>query len=82
MGEGRQLDQMMVIEVSLVTPFAALAGSLKKQYASQSASFAAVTIAVTALIGQWAGLPMLSSWGLPAMRPLGALLLATSASRS
>jgi hypothetical protein len=39
------------------------AGSLKKQHASQAAGFAAVTIAAAALIGPWAGLPLLSSWG-------------------
>ena len=59
---------------SLVAP----ASSLNREHASQLAGFAAATIAVTALIGQWAGLPMLSNWGSgsPTMRPLGALLLA------
>jgi len=37
-----------------------------------------VTIAAAALIGWWAGLPLVSSWcsGFPAMRPTGALILA------
>src|SRR6266852_2319445 len=39
------------------------AGSLRRQRASQVAGFAAVTIAAAALIGWWAGLPLLSSWG-------------------
>ncbi|HWO86765.1 MAG TPA: PAS domain-containing protein, partial [Stellaceae bacterium] len=58
--------------------FAGQAGSLTRQHASQAAGFAAVTIAAAVLIGWWAGLPLLSSWGpgLPAMRPLGALVLA------
>jgi hypothetical protein len=61
-----------------VTLFAALAGSVKRQHASQAAGFVAVIIAAAVLIGWWAGLPLLSSWGsgLPAMRPLGALCLA------
>ena len=46
-----------------MTLIASLAGSLKRQYASQAAGFAAVTIATAALIGWWVGLPMLSSWG-------------------
>jgi PAS domain S-box-containing protein len=61
-----------------VTLFAALAGGLNKQRASQVAGFAAVTFASAVIMGWWAGLPLLSSWGsdLPAMRPLGALCLA------
>jgi hypothetical protein len=61
-----------------VTLFAAVAGSLKRQHASQAAGFVAVTIAAAALMGWWVGLPLLSSWGsgLPTMRPLGALCLA------
>jgi PAS domain S-box-containing protein len=61
-----------------VTLFVGQAGDLRRQRASQAAGFAAVTIAVAALIGWWAGLPLLSSWGsgLPAMRPSGALALA------
>jgi PAS domain S-box-containing protein len=56
-----------------------LTGSRKRQYASQVAGLAAVTIAATALVGWWAGLPLLSSWGpgLPAMRVSGALSLAS-----
>ncbi len=52
-------------------------GDLGRQRASQAAGFAAVGIATVVLIGWWAGLPLLSSWGpgLPAMRPSGALAL-------
>jgi PAS domain S-box-containing protein len=61
-----------------VTLFTDLTRSPKRQHASQAAGFAAVTIAATVLIGWWAGLPPLSSWGsgFPAMTPLGALGLA------
>jgi two-component sensor histidine kinase/PAS domain-containing protein len=61
-----------------VTLFADLAGSVKRQHASQVAGFVAVTLAAAVLMGWWAGLPLLSSWGLdlPAMRPLAALCLA------
>jgi hypothetical protein len=61
-----------------VTLFVGHAGSLKRQRASQAAGFAALTIAVMALIGWWAGLPLLSSWssGLAGMKPLTALCLA------
>jgi PAS domain S-box-containing protein len=61
-----------------VTLFVGQAGSLKRQRASQSAGFAAVIVAATVLVGWWASLPMLSSWGsgFPPMRPLGALSLA------
>ena len=50
---------------------------LRRQRASQAAGFAAVTIAVAAFIGWWAGLPMLSSWGagFPAMKPVTAVCL-------
>ena len=60
-----------------MTLFVGQVGSLKRQRASQAAGFAAVTIAVAALIGWWAGLPLLSSWGsgFPPVRPLGALSL-------
>jgi PAS domain S-box-containing protein len=56
--------------------FAGEAG--KRQQASQVAGFAAVTIAAVVLVGWWAGMPMLVSWGsgFPPMRPLGALCLA------
>jgi PAS domain S-box-containing protein len=52
-------------------------GSIR-QYASRAAGLAAVTIGAAAFIGWWTELPLLSNWGsgLPAMRPLGALLLA------
>jgi PAS domain S-box-containing protein len=46
-----------------VTLFADQAGSLKRQRASQAVGFAAVIIAAAALIGWWAELPLLSSWG-------------------
>jgi PAS domain S-box-containing protein len=49
---------------------------MRRQRASQVAGLAAATIAVTALIGWWASLPLLSSWGSAAMKPMEALLLA------
>jgi PAS domain S-box-containing protein len=60
-----------------VTLFAGQAGRLKRQYASQIAGFAAVTIAAAVLIGGGVGLPLLSSWGagFPPMRPSAALCL-------
>jgi PAS domain S-box-containing protein len=60
-----------------VTLFAVAAGSVKRQHASQVAGFIAVTVAAAVLVGWWAGLPLLSSWGanLPATRPLPALCL-------
>jgi PAS domain S-box-containing protein len=49
-----------------------------RQRASQLAGFAAGTIAVTAFIGWWAGLPLLSTWGLGVpVRPPVALVLTT-----
>jgi hypothetical protein len=45
-----------------MTVFADQAGNLKKQRASEVAGLAALAIAVAALIGWWAGLPLLSSW--------------------
>ena len=45
-----------------MTLFAALAGSLKGQHASQAAGFVAVIIAAAVLIG-WVGLPTLSNLG-------------------
>jgi hypothetical protein len=59
-----------------VTVFAALAGSLKRQQASQAAGFAAVIIAAVVLIGWWLGLPTLSNWGSGfAVKPVTALCL-------
>src|SRR5260370_8523661 len=56
--------------------FAALAGGLKRQHASQAAGFAAVIVAAAVLIGWWVGLPMLSSWGSGfAVKPVTALCL-------
>jgi hypothetical protein len=46
-----------------VTLFLGQAGNLRRQYASQVPGLAALTIAAIALIGPWAGLPLLSSWG-------------------
>jgi hypothetical protein len=56
----------------------ALVRSLKRQYASPVAGFAAVAIAAAGLSGWWAELPLLSSWGsgLAAMKPVTALCLA------
>src|SRR5258706_4200106 len=53
-------------------------GSLKSQQASQVAGFTAVTIAAMALIGRWAKLPTLSSWGagFAPTKPVTALCLA------
>src|SRR5262249_24169365 len=61
-----------------VTLFVGQAGSLKRQYASQAAGFAAVTIASAALIGWCARLPLLSSWdsALDTGKPVVALCLA------
>jgi PAS domain S-box-containing protein len=61
-----------------VTLFGGEAGSLKRRRASQVAGFAAVASAAAVLIGWWAGLPLLSSWGagLPPMRPSAALCVA------
>jgi hypothetical protein len=60
-----------------VTLFTGQVADLRRQRASQAAGFVAVTIGAVALIGGWAGLPLLSSWGagLPAMRPSGALAI-------
>jgi PAS domain S-box-containing protein len=60
-----------------VTLFAALAGSLKRQEASQAAGFAAVAIAAAAFIGWWTSLPLLSSWvsDFGRMKPMTALCL-------
>jgi len=60
-----------------VTLFVDQAGRLKRQYASRIAGFAAVTIAAVGLIGWWAELPLLSSWGsgFVTMKPVTALCL-------
>ncbi len=54
-------------------------GGLKRRRLSQAAGYVAVTIAATALVGLWTGLPLLSTWSLrfPPIRPVGALGLAT-----
>src|SRR5262245_61531734 len=54
------------------------AGSLKRQHASEVAGFTAVAISTAALIGWWAGSPLLSSWGsgFAALKPATALYLA------
>src|SRR5262245_12632441 len=48
------------------------------QRAGQAAGFAAATIAAAALIGWWAGLPLLASWGagFAAVKPVTASCLA------
>ncbi len=58
-----------------MTLFVALVRGMNRQRASEIAGIAVVTIALAALIGLWADLPMLSSWssGLPTEKPLGAL---------
>jgi hypothetical protein len=55
----------------------ALVRSLKRQHASQAAGFVGLTIATAALIGWWAGLPLLSSWGsgFATTKPVAALCL-------
>jgi PAS domain S-box-containing protein len=54
------------------------AGNRTRQRASQAAGLAAMIIAAVVLIGGWAGLPLLSSWGpgFPPMRPSTALCIA------
>ena len=61
-----------------MTRFVGLAGHLKRPHTSRIAGFAAVIIAVLGLVGWWAELPLLSSWGagLAAMKPVTALCLA------
>jgi PAS domain S-box-containing protein len=58
--------------------FADQASSLKRKRASQVAAFAALTIAVAALIGGWVGLPELSSWGssFGTLKPVTAICIA------
>src|SRR5262249_56713701 len=55
----------------------ALVRSLKRQHASQTAGFVAAIIGTAALIGWWAGLPLLSSWGsgFATVKPATALCL-------
>ncbi len=61
-----------------MTLFAGEASHLKRQRAGQAAGFAAAAIAAAALIGWWAGLPLLSSWspGFATMKPVTASCLA------
>jgi PAS domain S-box-containing protein len=59
-----------------VTRFVRQAVNLNRQHASQIAGFAAATIAVTTVIGWWASLPLLASWGTFEMKPLTALSIA------
>ncbi len=61
-----------------MTLFAGGVADLTRQRASQAAGFAAVIVAAAVLIGGWAGLPLLSSWGagFPPMRPSAALCVA------
>jgi hypothetical protein len=60
-----------------VTLFVGQAGTTKRKRGSQVAGFAAVAIATAALIGEWAPLPLLSSWGpgFAAVKPVTALSL-------
>jgi hypothetical protein len=60
-----------------VTLFAGEASHLNRQRAGQAAGFAAAAIAAAALIGWWAGLPLLSSWslGFATMKPVTASCL-------
>jgi PAS domain S-box-containing protein len=61
-----------------VTLFAGPAGRLKRQRTSEVAGFAGATIAAVALLGWWASLPLLSSWGsgFATVKPVVALCLA------
>jgi two-component sensor histidine kinase/PAS domain-containing protein len=61
-----------------VSLFAVLTGPPNRERASQVAGVIAMTIAIAVLVGWWAGLPLLSSWGrgLLPTRPFGALCLA------
>jgi PAS domain S-box-containing protein len=60
-----------------VRVFIGEAGNLKRQRASEAAGLVAVAIAAVALIGWWAGLPLLSSWvpGFARTKPMTALCL-------
>jgi PAS domain S-box-containing protein len=57
--------------------FVGQVGTPKRKRTSQVAGFAAAAIAAVALIGEWAGLPLLSNWGsgLAHMKPMTALSL-------
>jgi PAS domain S-box-containing protein len=61
-----------------MTLFLGQAGSLRRRYASQVAGLAAMTIGAAALIGPWAGLSLLSSWGssFGTVKPVTAMCLA------
>jgi PAS domain S-box-containing protein len=59
-----------------VTLFAGRAGDVDRRLASQVAGFAAAAIAVMALIGWWASMPLLSSWGSAMMTPVDAANIA------
>jgi PAS domain S-box-containing protein len=61
---------------AVLTFWSTVTGSEKRQRASQFAGFAAVMIAAAAVVGLWASLPLLSSWGSIAMSPITALSLA------
>jgi PAS domain S-box-containing protein len=50
--------------------------NLNRRHASQVAGFIAAAVALIALIGWWASLPLLSSWGSAGMKPMEAWLLA------
>ena len=60
-----------------MTRFVGQAGDLKRQLASQVAGLVAVMVAAVALVGWWAELPLLSSWGsgFVNMKPVTALCL-------
>jgi PAS domain S-box-containing protein len=60
-----------------VTLFVGLADGLMRRRASQVAGLAAVMIAAAALIGWWAGLPLLANWGsgFATVKPVTALCL-------
>jgi hypothetical protein len=61
-----------------VTPFIDQAGGQKRKHVSHTAGVAAMTIAVAVLVGWWAGLPSLLSWGagFGTTKPVTALCLA------
>src|SRR5215470_13894716 len=58
-------------------PFFGKAGRPRRQLTSQVAGFVATIIAGGALIGWWAGLPLLASWGsgFATVKPVAALCL-------